>query len=103
MTTNPEVLRLAREVARPFLRRQFSDFDEKNLQAGYLDRSSIVQSAIAAIEKTTELAALWLKLTEPATQDWGSDVLIEQIHLRAMYLSNYDHLRQSEKDNSDAD
>lgn len=103
MTTNPEVLRLAREVARPFLGRQFSDLDEKNLQAGYLDRSSIVQTAIAAIEKTTELAIALVQNNVPVIQCWSVEPVAEALCETFESLERYDHLSQSEKDNSDAD
>lgn len=86
MTTNPEVLRLARELMASSCE---SDVMRHSVLHGSYDDAREVRIAIAAIEKTTELNAEML------------DRL--RMHTCAKFTRSYNHLRQSEKDNSDAD
>ena len=73
MTTNPDVLRLAREIAKV---------------GCYETDDGVMEIIIAAIERTTQLAVNYAAYQ-------GSSLLYG--------LKALDHLRQSEKDNSDAD
>lgn len=81
MTTNPEVLRLAREVAasmRPYSHNSALVLD------GERDGIDIVQVAIAAIERTKDLSVQFLRT------DDGLETIAA--------FERYDHLRQPEKD-----
>lgn len=100
MTTNPEVLRLAREIAaslRPYSHNSALILD------GERDGIDVVQVAIAAIEKTTELAVALVQNNVPVIQCWSVEPVAEALCETFESLERYDHLRQSEKDNSDAD
>lgn len=83
MTTNPDVLRLAREIAASST--TFKLFKDAYLR-GDNDNSLIVLVAIAAIERTTQLAVNYAAYQ-------GSSLLYG--------LKALDHLRQPEKGSTD--
>lgn len=89
--TNPEVLRLAREIAFNFHGSHplYADALREMLKSGEWDGSSEVQIAIAAIERTSSLGALWLR-TNPDAAHKPHDA-----------FERYDHLRQPEKGSTD--
>lgn len=124
MTTNPEVLRLAREIvkAQPT---SYNDIKDNLSDAVicYGDPTGCVRDdgceveclmlatwrhgvevgAIAAIERTTELAARHLAVRHGLEMDGTEGGENDEPCLDFVTLQNYDHLRQPEKDNSDAD
>lgn len=99
MTTNPEVLRIAREVAaslRPYSHNSALILD------GERDGIDIVQVAIAAIERTTVLSGTLAKKVGQCANTSGRgsccETLGEDIERD---LLDYDHLRQPEKGSTD--
>lgn len=90
MTTNPDVLRLAREIAE----KEAAEYSDINK----MDREYHIafDAAIAAIERTTSLA--FGKLMENAKSYRWCDLAIQD---EARKIERYDHLRQPEKGSTD--
>lgn len=109
MTTNPEVLRLARQCIVEALDCPNDEVwvDEflRNVSA------DLIGITVLAIEKTTELAGNYQHVMakrflspEYATgQPWSSHAERSACSMYGDDILRYDHLRQSVKDNSDAD
>lgn len=76
--TNPEALRLARSIVKEHYPEMKDSYTGRRLQI-----------AIAAIERTKDLSVQFLRT------DDGLETIAA--------FERYDHLRQSEKDNSDAE
>lgn len=98
MTTNPDVLKLAREIAANMCA---SEYMAHMTLAGARDSGDAVHAAIAAIERTTQLSkdAACNQVRSPETSDdrvWNSASvkLAETFH-------NYDHLRQQGQTDAD--
>lgn len=93
MTTNPDVLRIAREIVADAIAREESFPTCFETVRGFIIRGSMhtaeVQIAIAAIERTTTLHADQLDRS--------------MAHASADIVRSYCALRQPEKDKSDAD
>ena len=101
MTTNPEVLRLARQCIVEALG---CPKDEAWVDE-FLKKVSadLIAITVLAIEKTTELSAAHVRQNAPVIQCMSVEPVVTALFETAIEIDRYDHLRQSEKDNSDAD
>lgn len=99
MTTNPDVLRLARSIAahalcgpekwKPGVKAGMYE----DIMRGLADTEALVQAAIAAIERTTELSRDFVNYNLAPNG---------KTHSIAWHIERYAHLRQPEKDKSQA-
>jgi len=109
MTTNPDVLRIAREITAESTIVMDGDSQRAHnraadILAGKCDNESVaLHAAIAAIERTRtlskDMACNQVRVVmSPRDTAWNDAciTLAEAFH-------NYDHLRQPDKDKSDAD
>lgn len=96
MTTNSDVLRLAREIIKTH-----GYFPPDAVNIGQFDDTETMRIAIAAIERTSELSKdfAWAQLrvvTHPRDKIWNAACTTI-----AGWLHNYSHLRQPEKGSTD--
>lgn len=99
MTTNPDVLRLARSIAASST--TFKLFKDAYLR-GDNDNSLIVLVAIAAIERTTELSVQFIDAAPmPGYVERADDPGMAAASHLSGSLEAYDHLRQPEKGSTD--
>lgn len=91
MTTNHDVLRLAREC---YAAQQTSPRRKFEIVSGTWDQTDMVQAVVTAIERTTELAVALVQNRVPVLQDFEYAPVVTALCKTFESLEAYDHLRQ---------